>query len=80
MARLDARSGTFLPPRDGAPLGVHEPLLENVVKDVLEVEQLRSVADVDELRSRLLVDTRRLVVRDPKFGGSAQRRHVGSVE
>jgi hypothetical protein len=55
-------------------------LLENVVKDVLEVEQLRGVADVDELRSRLPVDTRRLVVRDPKLGGSAQRRHVGSVE
>ena len=37
-AALQARGGAVLPPGDGAPLGVHEPLLEDVVEDVLEVE------------------------------------------
>jgi hypothetical protein len=70
MARLETRRGTFLPPRNGAPLGVHEPLLKNVVEDILEVEQLRGVADVDKLRGHLPVHSRRLVVRDPKIDGS----------
>jgi len=65
---LQARGGAVLPPGDGAPLGVDEPLLEDVIEDVLEVEQLRRVADVDELGSDLLVRTRRLVVGDPELG------------
>ena len=80
---LQTHGGVVLPPADGAPLGVHEPLLEDVIEDIFEVEQLRGVADVDELRGHLLVDTRSLMVRDPKLGRRAlgdAGRHVGSVE
>jgi hypothetical protein len=63
--------------------------LKNVFKDVLEVEQLRGVADVDELRGHLPVHARRLIVRDPKFGRRTRRGavsggsgggHMSSVE
>jgi hypothetical protein len=54
-AGLQTRGGGVLPPGDRAPLGIHEPLLEDVFEDVLEVEELRRVADVDELGSDLLV-------------------------
>jgi hypothetical protein len=85
MARFETRRGTFLPPRYGAPLGIHEPLLENVVEDVLEVKQLRGVADVDKLRGHLPMHTRRLVVRDPKIDGRSTvtgngSGHFGRVE
>jgi hypothetical protein len=50
--------------------------LKNVLKDVLEVKQLRGVADVDKLRGHLPMHTRRLVVRDPKFGRRARRGAV----
>ena len=48
VARLETRGGAFLPPGDGAPLRVHEPLLEDVVEDILEVEH---VGDINELCS-----------------------------
>jgi len=41
-------------------------LIQNVVKDVLEVENLRGVADVEELCGDLLVGAGRLVVGNPK--------------
>jgi len=66
-AGLQTRGGAVLPPGDGAPLGVDESLLEDVVEDVLKVEQMRSVADIDELSSDLLLRTRRLVVGDPEL-------------
>jgi len=47
------RFGAFLPPGDGTPFRIDEPLLEDVVEDVLEVEEVRDVADVDELRGHL---------------------------
>ena len=72
-ARLEARRGAFLPPGDGTPFGIDGPLLEDVVEDVLEVEEVRGVADVDELRSHLFARARRLVVRDPELGRSAVR-------
>ena len=68
-AGLQTHGGAVLPPGDGAPLGVDEALLEDIVEDVLEVEQTRSVADVDELSSDLLLGARRLVVGDPELGG-----------
>ena len=43
-------------------------MLEDVIEDVLKVEQLRGVADIDELGSDLLVRARRLMVGDPKLG------------
>jgi len=78
-AALQTHGGAVLPPGDRAPLGVNEALLEDVVEDVLEVKQVRSVADVDELGSDLLVRTRRLVVGDPELGTlgqSARGSHV----
>ena len=42
-------------------------MLEDVVEDILKVEQVRSVADIDELGSDLLLRTRRLVVSDPEL-------------
>ena len=48
--------------------GIDEPLLEDVVEDILEVEEVRGVADVDELRSHRFARARRLVVRDPELG------------
>ena len=87
VARLEARRGAFLPPGDGAPFWIDEALLEDVVEDVLEVEEERGVADVDELRGHLFACARRLVVRDPELGrgtvsgsgdGAGGRRgHVG---
>jgi len=71
VARLEARRGAFLPPGDGTPFRVDEALLEDVVEDVLEVEEVRGVADVDELRGHLFARARRLVVRDPELGRSA---------
>lgn len=68
VARLEARGGALLPPSDRAPLGVHESLLKDVVEDILEVEQARDIVDVDELGGDLLVNARRLVVRDPELG------------
>lgn len=67
-AGLQTHGGAVLPPADGAPLGVDESLLEDVIEDVLKVEQVRSVADIDELSSDLLVRTRRVVVGDPELG------------
>src|SRR5260221_14757648 len=52
-------------------VGIDEPLLEDVVEDVLEVEEVRGGADVDELRSHLFARARRLVVRDPELGRGA---------
>lgn len=66
-AGLQTYGGAVLPPRDGAPLGVDESLLEDVIEDVLKVEQVRGVADIDELSGNLLVRTRRLVVGDPEL-------------
>jgi len=66
-AALQTRGGAVLPPADGAPLGIDESLLEDVVEDILKVEQVRSVADIDELSSDLLLCTRRLVVGDPEL-------------
>jgi hypothetical protein len=42
-------------------------LLEDVVEDVLEVKEVRGIADVDELGGHLLVRTGRLVVGDPEL-------------
>ena len=53
VARLEARRGAFLPPGDGTPFRIDEPLPEDVVEDVLEVEEVRGVADVDERRGHL---------------------------
>jgi len=53
VARLEARRSAFLPPGDGTPFRTDELLLEDVVEDVLEVEEVRGVADVDELRGHL---------------------------
>jgi len=66
-AGLQTHGGAVLPPGDGAPLGVDESLLEDVIEDVLKVEQVRGVADIDELSSDLLLRTRRLVVGDPEL-------------
>ncbi len=71
VARLEAHRGAFLPPGDGTPCGIDEPLLEDLVEDVLEVEEVRGVADVDELCSHLFARARRLVVRDPELGRGA---------
>ena len=71
VARLEARRGAFLPPGDGTPFRIDEALLEDVVEDVLEVEEVRGVADVDELRGHLFARAGRLVVRDPELGRSA---------
>lgn len=71
LARLEARRGAFLPPGDGTPFGIDEPLLEDVVEDVFEVEEVRAVADVDKLRGHLLARAGRLVVRDPELGRGA---------
>ncbi len=75
VARLEPRGGAFLPPGDGAPLWVHEPLLEDVVEDILEVEQVGPVADVDELRGHRPLRARRLVVRDPELRTDAVCRN-----
>ena len=48
-------------------------MLEDVIENVLEVEQLRGIADVDELSGDLLVRARRLVVGDPKLGTRGMR-------
>ena len=67
-AGLQTQGGAVLPPRDGAPLGIDEALLEDVIEDVLKVEQLRGVANVDELSGDLLVRAGRLVVGNPELG------------
>jgi hypothetical protein len=72
-AGLDTHRGVVLPPGDGAPLGFYEPLLEDVVEDVLEVEEVGGVADIDELGSDLLVCAGRLVVSDPELGSLGLR-------
>jgi len=69
VARLETRGGALLPPSDGAPLGVDESLLEDVVEDVLEVEEVQGVGDADKLRRQLLVRARRQLVRDPELRG-----------
>jgi len=66
-AGLQTHGATVLPPGDRAPLGVDESLLEDIIEDVLKVEQMRSVADIDELSSDLFVGTRSLVVCDPEL-------------
>ena len=53
VARLEACRGAFLSPGDGTPFRIDEPLLEDVVEDVLEVEEVRGVGDVDELRGHV---------------------------
>jgi len=75
-AGLQTNGAAVLPPSDGAPLGVHEALLEDIVEDVLEVEELRGVTDVDELCGDLLVRAGRLVVSDPELAGSLDLRAV----
>ena len=72
-AGLDTHRGVVLPPSDRAPLGFYEPLLEDVVDDVLEVEEVGGVADIDELGSDLLVCAGRLVVSDPELGSLGLR-------
>ena len=67
-AGLQAHGRAILPPGDGAPLAIDESLLEDIVEDVLKVEQVRSLADIDELGGDLLLGTRRLVVGDPELG------------
>ncbi len=62
VARLEARRGAFFPPSNGTPCRIDKPLLEDMVEDVLNVEELRGVADVDELRSDLFTCMRCLVV------------------
>jgi len=52
VARLEARRGAFLPPGDGTPFRIDEPLLEDMVEEVC------GVADVDDLRGHLFVRTR----------------------
>src|SRR5260221_6988402 len=64
VAHLEARQGAFFPPSNGTPLRIDEPLLEDVVEDVLEVEEVRGVANVDELRGHLFSCARRLVVHE----------------
>ena len=70
VAILKTHGGTVLPPCDCAPLGVHESLIENMVEDVLKIENVRGVADVEELRPNLwgdlLVGARRLMVGNPE--------------
>jgi len=66
-AGLQTGGGAVLPPGDGTPLRVDESLLEDVIEDILKVEKVRSLADIDELSSDLLVRTRRLVVGDPEL-------------
>src|SRR5712691_6395862 len=51
--RLALRCAEFLPPGDGTPFRINKPLLEDVVEDVLEVEELRGIINVDELRGHL---------------------------
>jgi len=68
VAGLETHGGAVLPPRDGTPLGIHEALLEDVVENVLEVENVGSVADVEELGGDLLVGAGGLVVGDPELG------------
>jgi hypothetical protein len=55
-------------------------LLKNMVKDVLEVEYMRSIADVDKLRGHLPMHTRCLVIRDPKFGREEQLEEETGVQ
>src|SRR5712691_12655071 len=66
-----ARQGAFLPPGDGTPFRIGKLFLEDMVKDVLEVEEVHSVADIDELRGHLFARALRLVARDPELGRSA---------
>ena len=47
VARLEPRATAVFPPNHGAPLWVHEVMLEDVVEDVLEVEQLAPLAEVN---------------------------------
>jgi hypothetical protein len=65
VAGLETRGSAFLPPGDGAPLRVHESLLEDVVEDILEVKH---VGDVNELCGHSPLRARRLVVGDPEIG------------
>jgi len=76
-AGLQTHRAAVLPPSDGAPLGVYETLLEDIVEDVLEVEDLRGVTDVDKLCGDLLVRAGRLVVGDPELAGSLD---LGAVD
>lgn len=64
VARLETRGGDLFPIGDRAPLRVHEPLLEDVVEDILKVEH---VGDVNELCSHRPLRARRLVVGDPEI-------------
>jgi hypothetical protein len=66
---------TVPPPDDRAPLGIHEILLENVVKDVLKVEDIRGITDAKELGGNLPVGTGvgRLVVGDPELNSLSLR-------
>jgi len=64
VARLETRGSAFLPPGDGAPLRVHESLLEDVIEDILEIKH---VGDVNELCGHSPLRTRRLVVGDPEI-------------
>src|SRR6266581_2740033 len=51
--QLALRCAEFLPPGDGTPFRINKPLLEDVVEDILEVEEVRSITDVDELCGHL---------------------------
>jgi hypothetical protein len=64
IARFETNERAVLPPDDRSPLRIYEPLLEDVVEDILEIVK---VTAVDELSSHLFVGARRLVVGDPEF-------------
>ena len=48
-------------------------MIQNVVEDVLEVENVRGVANVEEPCGDMLVGARRLVVGNPELGGLGSR-------
>lgn len=69
VASLEPCRGAFFPPGDGTPFWVHESLLEDMVEDILEIDQGRPVADVNELCGHRPLRARRLVVGDPELTG-----------
>jgi hypothetical protein len=76
VACLEAHSVAILPPDDRTTLGIHEPLLKDAVEDVLEVEKA-PFADIDKLRSHLLVRARCLVISNPESGSAVSwRDHI----
>ena len=66
-AGLQMHRSAVFPPDNRAPLSVHKSFLENVVKDILEIEQVRSIADINKLGGDLLMRTGRVMVGDPEL-------------